>query len=59
MYLPENTDQMFDILSELRVYANLNALPVLAEHIDDALVLLSVEVRRSAARKASAAEEVR
>ena len=27
MYLPENNAQMFDILSELRVYAAMNGLP--------------------------------
>ena len=46
MYLPENDAQMFDILSELRVYAAMNALPRLAEEIDDALLLLTAEARR-------------
>lgn len=43
MYLPENDSQMRDILSELRVYAAQNALPRLAEQIDDALLLLLSE----------------
>lgn len=48
MYLPENDAQLFDILSELRLYAQMNALPALAEEIDDALVTLAVETRRNA-----------
>jgi hypothetical protein len=43
MYLPENHAQMFDILSELRIYAAMNGLPQLAEKLDDALMLLSAE----------------
>jgi hypothetical protein len=45
MYLPEDNAQMFDILSELRLYAAMNALPQLAEMIDDSLVLLQAEGR--------------
>jgi hypothetical protein len=45
MYLPEDNAQMYDILSELRVYAAMNALPQLAEMIDDSLVLLQAEGR--------------
>ena len=45
MYLPENNNQMFDILSELRVYAAMNGLPRLAEELDDALILLLSEGR--------------
>ena len=45
MYLPENNAQMFDILSELRIYAAMNGLPRLAEKLDDALVLLLAEGR--------------
>lgn len=48
MYLPESHDQMFDILSELRVYAAMNALPGLAERLDDALMLLTAESRPAA-----------
>lgn len=59
MYLPENDAQMFDILSELRVYANLHALPLLAEQLDDALIVLALETRRNANRLASAAEDGR
>lgn len=51
MYLPENNAQMFDILSELRLYAQLNALPRLAEELDDALIVLAVEARRKASNK--------
>lgn len=40
MYLPESHEQMFDILSELRVYAAANQLDGLAEQIDDALIVL-------------------
>ena len=46
MYLPENHAQMFDILTELRVYAAMNGLPNLAEKLDDALLLLQAETRR-------------
>jgi hypothetical protein len=45
MYLPEDNAQMYDILSELRVYAAMNALPQLAEILDDSLVLLQAEGR--------------
>lgn len=47
MYLPENHAQMFDILSELRVYAAMNNLTKLAEEIDDAMVLLATETGSS------------
>ncbi len=46
MYLPENDAQMFDILSELRVYAAANQMPRLAENLDDALVLLALQSDR-------------
>ncbi|TPE53130.1 hypothetical protein [Amaricoccus solimangrovi] len=46
MYLPENDDQLFDILSQLRVYAAANGMPALAERLDDALVVLTAERRR-------------
>lgn len=49
MYLPENDAQMFDILSELRVYAAMNHMPKLSEAIDDALVLLAAAARTPAA----------
>ena len=45
MYLPENHAQMFDILSELRLYAAMNGLTQLAEKLDDALMLLLAETR--------------
>jgi hypothetical protein len=57
MYLPENDAQLFDILAELRLYAQMNALPGLAEEIDDALVLLAAETRRNAAKAAAACAE--
>jgi hypothetical protein len=54
MYLPESHDQMFDILSDLRIYAAMNDMPHLAEKLDDALMLLLAEGRkRSPARRAS------
>jgi hypothetical protein len=53
MYLPENNEQLFDILAELRVYAAMNSLPHLAEELDDALVLLRAEARRRGADAAS------
>ncbi len=53
MYLPENDAQLHDILAELRLYAQLNALPGLAEELDDALVLLATETRRIERRKAA------
>ncbi len=43
MYLPESHKQMFDILSDLRIYAAMNDMPHLAERLDDALVLLLAE----------------
>lgn len=46
MYLPEDNEQMFEILAELRVYAAMNAYSGLAEELDDALVLLRTEIRR-------------
>ncbi len=54
MYLPENDAQMFEILSDLRVYANLNAMPALAEQIDDALIVLTIEALRNQSRRAAA-----
>lgn len=57
MYLPENDAQLHDILSELRLYAQMNALPGLAEELDDALVLLAAETRRNAQRKAAPCAE--
>jgi hypothetical protein len=60
MYLPENHDQMFDILSELRLYAAMNGLPRLAEKLDDALMILAAEGRvslREAKRRAPAVPE--
>lgn len=47
MYLPENHAQMHDILTELRVYAAMHGLPKLAEALDDAIVLLESEARRT------------
>jgi hypothetical protein len=48
MYLPETNAQMFDILTELRIYAAMNGMPGLAERLDDALVLLLAEGRNPA-----------
>jgi hypothetical protein len=48
MYLPETNAQMFDILTELRVYAATNGMPMLAERLDDALILLLAEGRKPA-----------
>ncbi len=45
MYLPETNAQMFDILTELRIYAAMNGMPHLAERLDDALILLLTESR--------------
>jgi hypothetical protein len=45
MYLPETNAQMFDILTELRIYAAMNGMPKLAERLDDALILLLAEGR--------------
>lgn len=52
MYLPENNAQLYEILSTLRLYAAANALPSLAESLDDALHLLVTEAspRRADAR---------
>ena len=36
---------MFDILTELRIYAAMNGMPKLAERLDDALMLLLAEGR--------------
>jgi len=59
MYLPENHAQMFDILSELRLYAAMNGLTQLAEKLDDALMLLASEggARAEANRRATAVTE--
>lgn len=59
MYLPENHAQMFDILTELRIYAATNGLPRLAEELDDALMLLATEsdVRTGDRRRAGASTE--
>jgi hypothetical protein len=40
---------MFDILTDLRVYAAMNGMPQLAEKLDDALLLLLAESRVIAA----------
>ncbi len=45
MYLPESHKQMFDILSDLRIYAAMNDMPHLAEKLDDAMMLLLAEGR--------------
>jgi hypothetical protein len=45
MYLPETNAQMFDILTELRIYAAMNGMPHLAERLDDAMMLLLAEGR--------------
>ena len=45
MYLPETNAQMFDILTELRIYAAMNGMPQLAERLDDAMMLLLAEGR--------------
>jgi hypothetical protein len=50
MYLPENNEQMYDILAELRLYAAMNDLPALAEKLDDALFILLAESRDPASR---------
>lgn len=57
MYMPENHDQMFDILCELRVYAAMNGLPALAERLDDTLITLAVERRRAGAFPAPASRD--
>jgi hypothetical protein len=57
MYLPENDAQLHEILTELRVYAQMNALPGLAEEIDDALMILATETRRTARREAEPVAE--
>jgi hypothetical protein len=50
MYLPENHEQMYDILAELRLYAAMNGLPALAERLDDAMFILLAEPRDPEAR---------
>lgn len=50
MYLPENNEQMYDILVELRLYAAMNGLPALAERLDDAIFILLAEPRDPDAR---------
>jgi hypothetical protein len=54
MYLPADNAQLFDILSELRLYAAMNGLPKLAEELDDALLLLETEARRPRSAPADA-----
>ncbi len=51
MYLPEDHRQMFDILTELRIFAAANRLTELAEQLDDALVLLVREHAAAAGGK--------
>jgi hypothetical protein len=55
MYLPEDDAQLHDILAELRLYAQMNALPRMAEQIDDAIMVLTSEARRNAQRRSAAA----
>ena len=55
MYLPEDHRQMYDILTELRVYAAANGLEQLAEKLDDAMVLLVIEGRDALVRAAAPA----
>jgi hypothetical protein len=50
MYLPEDNEQMFEILAELRLYASLHTFSCLAEELDDALILLRTEIRRQQSR---------
>lgn len=57
MYLPEDHRQMYDILTELRIYAATNGLQQLAEKLDDAMVLLVVEGREALARQAASAAQ--
>lgn len=57
MYLPEDHRQMYDILTELRVYAAANGLEQLAEKLDDAMVLLVIEGRDALARAAAPAAQ--
>ena len=57
MYLPENNAQMFDILTDLRVYAAMNGMPKLAEKLDDALMLLSAEGRVPTGSSRKAAQD--
>jgi hypothetical protein len=52
MYTPENHNQMFEILAALRTFAAANAMPELAESLDDALVLLADEGRDALTRPA-------
>lgn len=54
MYLPADNAQLFDILSELRLYAAMNGLTALAEELDDALMLLETEARRNRAKPGDA-----
>jgi len=58
MYLPESNVQLFDILAELRVYAAMNALPGVAEKLDDALILLRTEAIRTPDRRRAAGQPV-
>lgn len=55
MYLPEDHRQMYDILTELRVYAAANGMEQLAEKLDDAMILLVVEGRDALARASTPA----
>ncbi len=38
MYTPKNKAQLMDILGDLQVYAEVNALNDVAEHLSDALI---------------------
>ncbi|MFT3973172.1 MAG: hypothetical protein QM699_06905 [Amaricoccus sp.] len=48
---------MYDILTELRIYAAANGLEQLAEKLDDAMVLLVIEGRGALARAAAPAAQ--
>ncbi len=43
MYTPKDTNQMVQILAGLRSYAETNGMVVLAEHLSDALMMVSPE----------------
>lgn len=48
------SDWVLDVLADLKLFARENALPTLAEHLDDTMMVAAVELDRR--RKGSTAE---
>jgi hypothetical protein len=53
------TEWIFDVLSDLRLFAQENGLPVLGEHLDDARMIAATELASKNARETQEAETPR